>query len=362
MPSLSRFTLKAGDGLRVRSDAMRASTSALLQRVGMTATGAASVADVLVANDLRGNESHGVSNMLRQYVSWFQNGTNNPSPDVRVMRETPATAMLDADKGLGIHVGPQAMEMAVQKAKAVGMGCVAVRGAGHLGGAGYHAMIAAKAGCIGQCFGAPGGALVPPTFGAEPRFGTHPIAWAAPAGPTEAPFLFDVYARHLCTVGHRTPARSSAPIPLTFWPSLLFPRVLPRSATTQVAGNKIRLAARLGVKLAPNWVTDPASSETAGRVIEEEIDAPEDFMMTPMGGTRENSSHKGYGLQCAVDLLCNSMTGIGAGCLTGGGGLLVRPAPARPRAVAPACKRTLHPRRPAVCGLRHRGLQPSRGV
>ena len=65
-------------------------------------------ADVLIENDLRGNESHGVSNMLRQYVAWFRNGTHNPTPCVSVIREMPATALLDADNGLGIHIGPQA--------------------------------------------------------------------------------------------------------------------------------------------------------------------------------------------------------------------------------------------------------------
>ena len=132
-----------------------------------------------------------------------------------------------------------------------------------------------------QCFGAPGGGLMCPTFGAEPRFGTHPMAWAAPGGKNEANFLFDV-------------------------------------ATSQVAGNKIRLAARLGVPLAKCWITDKN-----GKVIENELETvPEKFYMTPMGGTRENSSHKGYGLACVIDILCNTISGIGAGFLTGGGGLL----------------------------------------
>ena len=78
------------------------------------------------------------------------------------------------------------------------------------------------------------------------------MAWAAPGGKNEADFLFDV-------------------------------------ATTQVAANKIRLAARLGVPLAQNWITDEN-----GKVQEEELQkVPDKFYMTPMGGTRENSSHKG---------------------------------------------------------------------
>lgn len=227
----------------------------------------------------------GISNMLRMYVTDFRAGVHNPAPNVRTVRERPATAVLDADGGLGVHVGPMAMRLAVEKAKATGMGSVSVINAGHLGGAGYHAMVAAEAGCIGQCFAAPGGKLALPTFGAEPRFGTHPIAWAAPAGE-EPPFLFDV-------------------------------------ATTQIAGNKIRLAARMGNRLASDWIAEPLGSPNAGAVIREEVDPPADFLMPPLGGTRENGSHKGYGLQCVVDLLCNSMGGVGAGCLTGGGGILM---------------------------------------
>ena len=95
------------------------------------------------------------------------------------------------------------------------------------------------------------------------------------------------------------------------------------------------MAARLGVPLAENWITDEN-----GKVIEQELSqVPNKFYMTPMGGTRENSSHKGnlfkigdicaksllfegYGLACVIDILCNTLSGIGAGFLTGGGGLL----------------------------------------
>jgi len=196
---------------------MREATEAVFTACGMDEKGAATCADVLLSNDLRGNDSHGVSNMLRKYVGWFRNGDQNPNPEFKIKRETPGTAVIDADGALGLHAAPYGMKLAVEKARLNGVGAVTVLNAGHLGGAGFHAMVAAKNGCIGQVFAAPGGSIVCPTFGAEPRFGTHPIAWAAPSGK-EAPFLFDV-------------------------------------ATSQVAGNKLRLAARLGVKLAPNWVT-----------------------------------------------------------------------------------------------------------
>ena len=86
-------------------------------------------------------------------------GKQNPQPYVKIIRngkngsqdlETSATSIIDGDGGLGIHIGPMAMKLAIQKAKRFGIGCVIVKNAGHLGGAGYHAMLAAKEGCIGQ--------------------------------------------------------------------------------------------------------------------------------------------------------------------------------------------------------------------
>ena len=112
-----------------------------------------------------------------------------------------------------------------------------------------------------------------PTFGAEPRFGTHPMAWAAPGGKNEADFLFDVATTQVNN-HHLT---------------LHFMLEKHDEFILKVAGNKIRLAARLGVPLAENWITDEN-----GKVIEEELEnVPNKFYMAPMGGTRENSSHKG---------------------------------------------------------------------
>ena len=96
-----------------------------------------------------------------QYTEWFLDGKQNPRPYVKLVRvgrdisktsENGAVSIMDGDGGLGIHIGPMAMRLAVQKAKKFGVGCVIVKNAGHLGGAGYHASIAAKEGCIGQVY------------------------------------------------------------------------------------------------------------------------------------------------------------------------------------------------------------------
>ncbi len=276
---LERFKVPEKDRVYVPQEKARAATEAVFRHAGLDKRGAEQCADVLITNDLRGVESHGISNQLRNYMRWYGEGSLNPRPNVKVLRETDTTALIDSDRALGIHVAPDAMRMAIAKARKHGTGTVAVTKAGHLGGAGYHASLAAKENMIGQAMAAPGGSQTLPTFGAEPRFGTHPIAWAAPAR-NQPPFLFDV-------------------------------------ATTQVAGNKIQLAKRVGADLEPAWIAD-----VDGEPILDRVPVPDSYYQLPFGGTRENASHKGYGMMAMIDIMCNSMTGVGAGFLTGGGGQL----------------------------------------
>ena len=216
----------------------------------MSPRDAALGAEILVATDLRGVETHGVSNMLRSYVQGYTQGDLNPRPDMRVLRESPATAVVDADRGLAVILGPKAMEMAMAKARDVGMGVVTMSNAGHSGAIGHHAMIAARNGMVGMtATGA--GLLVVPTFGAEPRLSTNPIAIAAPA--KSEPFM-------------------------------LF-----GAATSAIAGNKLRLADRVGANMLPWWITD-----LDGAPILDEVQLPErgQYCQLPLGGTREQGSHK----------------------------------------------------------------------
>ena len=106
------------------------------------------------------------------------------------VKESISTAALDGDKGLGLHTAPYAMKLAINKAKESGVGIVTLNNAGHLGAAGFHAKLAVDEDMIGVCMSGGGGFAMLPTFGAEPRFGTQPIAWAAPA-EKEAYFMFD---------------------------------------------------------------------------------------------------------------------------------------------------------------------------
>ncbi|MDE2778960.1 MAG: Ldh family oxidoreductase [Chloroflexota bacterium] len=270
---LPRFRVNLEEAINVSGDDLKATVASIFEKVGVPADDAELGADVLVLADLRGVDSHGVSNMLRSYLGGYQRGEINPRPNISIVRETAATASIDSDRGLGTIVTPKAMDIAIQKAKEVGVGMVTIGNSRHLGMASYHAMRALEHDMIGVCMTSAPPRMVP-TFGAEPRLGTNPIAVAVPAR-NEAPFVFD-------------------------------------AATSSVAQNKIEIARRLGADLEPGWL---ASED--GTPIMEEVPVPENYHLLPVGATRELGSHKGYGLACVVDILAGVLTGFGYGAVPG---------------------------------------------
>ena len=178
---LERFKPLKEDQVRIPEESLRETVTAIFERMGETHEGAAEGADVLVMTDLRGVETHGVSNMMRAYVKGFQEGRINPNPDWRIVRQAAAVCTIDSDRGHGLVVGPAAMNIAIERAEKFGIGSVSVTNGAHFGAAGYHAIMALDHDMIGIAMtGCPPSVL--PTFGAEPRTGTNPIAMAAPAG------------------------------------------------------------------------------------------------------------------------------------------------------------------------------------
>ena len=264
---LERFKVPAKDIVRVPEAALRRTVTQIFEKLGVSPEDAAEGADVLTMTDLRGVETHGVSNMLRMYVQHYKSGQLEPKPGYRLVRQTPGTAVIDAEKRLGIMVGPKAMRLAIEKAKNVGVGVVTVYNSGHFGAIGHYAMQAAQHDMVGVCFTAAGLAMVP-TFGSKPLLGTNPIAIAAPAR-REAPMLFDV-------------------------------------ATSAIAGNKIRLAMRVGSPLLPGWVTD---KEGTPIMEEKPVFNRDEFYQAPLGGTREQGSHKGYGFALMAEVLATMLAG-----------------------------------------------------
>ena len=144
---------------------------------------------MLATSDLRGIESHGVAR-LHTYFDMLTFGGINPRPSVRVVRETPSTATVDGDNGLGLVVGPWANTLAMEKAEAVGSGWVSVSNTNHFGIAGYYPLQALKRDLIGWAM-TNSSKLVAPIWGAERMLGTNPIAIAFP-GLEEPPIVIDM--------------------------------------------------------------------------------------------------------------------------------------------------------------------------
>lgn len=269
-----RFDVSPDIAVRVDADAITRAAAGLFEGMGMPPGAASAAAEVLVYADLRGVDSHGVSNMFPLYRQWFAEGHLNPVPEPTVVREAAAVATIDDDRGLGLATCHAAMDRAIDKARTCGIGAVAVRNSGHFGAAGYWAHRAVEHGMIGVAM-TQGGLMVAPTFGAEPLLGLNPIAVAAGGGDQPA-FVFD-------------------------------------ASMSSVAGNKISIARRLGATLGPGWI-----ATADGTPVMEESPVPDEFLMLPVGGTREVGSHKGYGLALVVDILCGVLGGVGPGFRTPG--------------------------------------------
>lgn len=225
-------------------------------------------ANVLVSADLRGIDSHGVAR-LSGYVRLMDHGRLNPRPDIRVVHETPSTAVIDGDAGLGLVVAPKAMQIAIEKAEKAGTGWVAVRNSNHFGIAGYHASLALPHDMVGWAM-THAGPLVTPTFSKERLLGTNPICVVMPAAQ-EPPFVLDM-------------------------------------ATTTAAYGKLEILQRKNQDTPTGWVQD-----AEGRPSTDSHAVRKGGALLPLGGDREHGSHKGYGLGAMVDLFCGVLSGANYG-------------------------------------------------
>ena len=257
--------------MRVPSKSIHEQLASVFRAWGMSDAHADTTAEVMVETDLRGVDSHGIS-MLPTYDNEFRAGRLNMKPVFRTVRENAATALIDADASLGHPVSVHAMNLAVDKCKQSGVGIVTVFNSHHFGAAGCYSRIAAERGAIGMVTSATRGVTMVPTFGAEPVLGTNPLAFAAPA-KRNPPFQLDM-------------------------------------ATTTVAAGKVKVYKLNHKKLPPGWVVD-----ADGKTVTDETEAfgyvfdKKEGGITPLGGTRDAGSHKGYGLATMVHILAGTLTG-----------------------------------------------------
>ena len=240
----------------------------VFESIGCSEQDATLAADVLVSADARGIDSHGVAR-LAGYIRLFDHGRLNPKPNIKILHESPSTALVDGDRGLGLVVAPKAMEIACGKANVAGTGWVAVQNSNHFGIAGYHAMMAASQDMIGWAMthAAP---LVTPTFSRERLLGTNPIAVSIPA-MHEPTFLADF-------------------------------------ASTAVAYGKLEILQRKGLDTPDGWVQD-----SNGKPSNDAFAIKNGGALLPLGGDREHGSHKGYALGAIVDLLSGVLSGANFG-------------------------------------------------
>ena len=160
----------------------------VFMKLGVPEEDARICADVLIASDLRGIDSHGVGR-LKMYYDRIKDGIQFSKTNFQIVKETTTTATVDGGHGMGHVIGYRAMEMAIKKAKAYGLGAVAVRNSTHYGIAGYYVLMAIKANMMGLTV-TNARPSIAPTFGVEPMLGTNPVTFGAPSD-LAFPFVID---------------------------------------------------------------------------------------------------------------------------------------------------------------------------
>ncbi|MCH7734179.1 MAG: Ldh family oxidoreductase [Chloroflexi bacterium] len=245
----------------VQAEPLTAFVGSLFAAAGMPSPEAVEAAAVLVDADLNGIDSHGVGyNLDLHYLGGLMSGYINATPDIRITHETPSTAVVDADRGMGLLAGIFAMNVAIEKARETGTASVAVPNSSHYGAAGYYARMALEHDMIGMTVSSGGRRVIIPMGGREPWMGTNPFSMAAPADK-EPPFVIDM-------------------------------------ASSVTSFGKVSIAAHLGIKIPEGWaVTED------GQPITDPANSPPAYGQPPLGETHEHGAQKGYGIGMMADIL-----------------------------------------------------------
>jgi len=244
----------------VTAQELKDTATKILTSAGVTGSEATLVADHLAEANLKGRDSHGISRLVR-LIKGIEKKSINPRTSVKVVQETPAMALLDANHSIGQIVAMKAMNMAVEKAHKVGIGIVSMRNASHIGFLGYYADQAAKQGTIGIVFTNTEPAMNA-SGGAEPVLGTNPICIGIPS-KTE-PMVIDM-------------------------------------ATSVVARGKIIEYERNGKPIPKGWAIDKDGLDT------------EDPTAALAGSLLPIAGPKGYCLAFAFDILTGALAGASVG-------------------------------------------------
>ncbi len=236
--------------------------------IGCSENEAAISAKNLLIADLRGVDSHGIAR-LEGYVRLWESSRINVNPRLSIIHETPSTGTVDADAALGLVAGEFAMNLAIEKAKQVGSGWIAVKNSNHFGIAGNYAMMAMEHNMIGMVM-TNASPLVAPAGSVSRMLGTNPIAIAIPSG-SEPPYVADF-------------------------------------ATTTAANGKLEILQRKSLDAPIGWIqqpngdatTDPHALKNGGALL-------------PLGSDSDRSYHKGYCLGSWVDIFSGVLSGANFG-------------------------------------------------
>lgn len=239
-------------------------TKAIFKKIGCSDAHADTATKSLLSADLRGVDSHGMAR-LSGYIRLWDAKRINANPDIKVIHETPSTAVVDGDGGLGLVIAPYAMQVAIDKAKQVGTGWVSVQNSNHFGIAAHHAMMALQHDMIGISM-TNASPLVAPTFSIDRMLGTNPICVVAPAG-NEPPFVADL-------------------------------------ATTTAANGKLEILQRKNSEAPIGWIQDKEGNSST-----DSNELKKGGALLPLGGDKEHGSHKGYALGAVVDIFSALLSG-----------------------------------------------------
>lgn len=243
----------------------------IFKKIGCNDNDAEIIAEVLLAAELRGIPSHGLTR-VKTYIGLWEAGRITLNNEVRIIHETPSTATIDNGNGYGMIGAKKAMKSAIEKAKVVGTGWVSVINSNHFGIAGYYAMLALKEDMIGITM-TNASPLVAPTWSKSKFLGTNPIAVAIPAG-NYSPFIADF-------------------------------------ATTPIAQGKLSLIERKGENCIQGYVQDKNGNPSTNPAILKQGGA-----IVPLGSDYEHGSHKGYCLGAIVDIFSSVLGGANFGPFT----------------------------------------------
>jgi L-2-hydroxycarboxylate dehydrogenase (NAD+) len=243
-------------------------TKAVFMKMGCAEKDAKVIAEIFLAAEIRDHSSHGMIR-IKDYHQLWKAGRINVNPLVRIVHESPSTAVIDGDNAIGMVAAKKSMEIAIEKARIAGTGWVATRNSNHFGIAGFYSMMALKHDMVGICL-TNANPLVAPTFSVSRMMGTNPIAVAVPTSK-QPPFVADF-------------------------------------ATTPVARGKLAVAEKKGERVPFGFVQDKEGHPSDDPAI-----LKAGGSMVTLGGDRVHGSHKGFCLSAIVDIFSAVFSGANFG-------------------------------------------------